>query len=63
MDITININKDELIDLYMMVIDRIRECDKHYKTSVFYGDVEGIEHWSNEKMLATQIKQKLDGVI
>lgn len=63
MDITININGNEAITLYMLIMDRIEDCDKNYKTSVLYGDDEGAEYWAKEKTLATQLQSKLDGGI
>ena len=63
MDITININGNEAITLYMLIMDRIELCDKNWKTSVFYDDVEGADYWVKEKTLATRLQGKLDGVI
>ena len=63
MDITININGNEVITLYMLIMDRINDCDKNYKTSMLYGDEEGAEYWAKEKTMATQLQRRLDGVI
>lgn len=63
MDITIKITGNEVITLYMLIMDRIKDCDKNWKTSLFYGDEEGAEYWAKEKTLATQLQCRLDGVI
>ena len=63
MDITIKINGNEVITLYMLIMDRIKDCDKNWKTSLFYGDEECSEYWANEKTVATQLQSRLDGVI
>ena len=63
MDITIKINGNEVITLYMLIMDRIKDCDKNWKTSLFYGDEEGAEYWAKEKTVATQLQSRLDGVI
>lgn len=59
----ITINGDEAITLYMLIMDRIKDCDKNWKTSLFYGDVEGADYWAKEKTLATKLQERLDGVI
>ena len=63
MDITININGNEAITLYMLIMDRIKDCDKNWKTSLFYGDEEGADYWAKEKALASRLQDRLDGVI
>ena len=63
MDITIKINGNEVITLYMLIMDRIKDCDKNWKTSLCYGDDEGADDWAKEKTLATQLQSRLDGVI
>lgn len=63
MDITINIDGNEVITLYMLIMDRVKECDKNLKASMFYGDTEGEDYWTKEKTLAIKLQSKLDGVI
>ena len=63
MDITIKVDGNEVITLYMLIMDRVKECDKNLKASMFYGDMEGAEYWTKEKTVAIQLQNRLDGVI
>lgn len=63
MNNNITISFSESILLYNLLLDRIKDCERYYDTSIMYDDKEGAAYWDKEKTVAIELQHRLDGVI